>query len=101
MFTLEIKRADDSIYWTEVFPTEADAQAWVNEESTRDYWDNTFTYTIVEIPERVESAEEAAARVALDQKKAELAALDPNSLTNINEMRDALIKVLEVLGLRT
>lgn len=48
MITLTILHADGSLYWTEYFNDAASAQAWLETEQTRPYWDATFTSKIVD-----------------------------------------------------
>lgn len=46
---LKIKRQDGSTYWTEHFSSIESLNAWLAEEQTRFYWDNTWTTEIFEL----------------------------------------------------
>ena len=48
MVEILIKRQDDSIYWQMWTNTLAEAEAWVTEEKTRPYWDETYVVTITD-----------------------------------------------------
>lgn len=48
MIILIIKRADDSVYWKEVFQSQQEADKWLAEEQTRKYWDDTYTYEFID-----------------------------------------------------
>lgn len=49
MFRLNIKRADGSLYWTQDFNTLKHGEDWLAEESTRPYWDATYTHEFLDI----------------------------------------------------
>jgi hypothetical protein len=44
--TLEIKKADGSSYWTEIFNTKAECDKWIAEEKTRTYWNPGFVVLV-------------------------------------------------------
>jgi hypothetical protein len=48
MITLTIKKSDGSIYWTEYFNDIDSCNAWLEEEKTRPYWDESFTSVMVQ-----------------------------------------------------
>jgi len=59
MINVILKRANGTIYWTEVFKNLQDAQKWVKEEISKKYWVQS---NIVEIEDKTaEKAAEAAA----------------------------------------
>ena len=49
MYKLEIKKADDSIYWVDHFRTMSEGQKWIDEEQTSRYWNRSYSNTIVRI----------------------------------------------------
>lgn len=49
MIKLEIKNSDGSFYWNQFHNTLEEAQAWYNEEQTREYWDESRTVDYIEI----------------------------------------------------
>ena len=48
-YKLTIKRSDNSTYWTEYSNNLNKLNSWLTEEMTRPYWEQTYTYTIVEL----------------------------------------------------
>lgn len=44
MIKLTIFNPDLSVYWIESFNNQIDAHKWLDEEKTRPYWNNEFTY---------------------------------------------------------
>jgi hypothetical protein len=48
MFELIIRAADGSIYWSERFNSQSEAQKWLAEEQTRKYWKPEFTTQIID-----------------------------------------------------
>jgi len=68
MIKLEIKRADDSIYWTEHFNDIPSANKWLAEEKTRMYWDKTYTHSIVDL-DPTDPVKEEEKRIAKEQEK--------------------------------
>lgn len=48
MITLTILRSDGSTYWTEYFNDMPAADRWIADEQTRSYWDESWTYNIVD-----------------------------------------------------
>lgn len=48
-YKLTIKKADQSIYWVEMFKTEEAALEWLTAEQSRSYWKTEYTYEITPI----------------------------------------------------
>lgn len=62
---LIIKRADNSVYWTEHFNSQAECDKWLLEEKTRPYWDNSFIEEIVVISDPQPTQQELDSQEAL------------------------------------
>lgn len=68
MYKLVIKRANNTVYWTELFKDEVSGQAWLKEEKTRSYWLPEFTTQLTQVQPEVPvlTPQEQAAQL-LDQ----------------------------------
>lgn len=100
MFELTIRRQDGTVYWVEHFNDLASAQKWIAEEQTRPYWNNSYTYQIVDRTPPPKTPEEIAAEetkrlqiVALRQRIRALA--DQSDLTAA-EVKEAIFKFIKM-----
>lgn len=100
MVEIIILKGDGSHYWTMQTNTRAEMDAWIATEQTRSYWKSDFTFAITEIVTPEPSAEELARRVALLQKRSDLKSLVKSDMTNISDVKDAILKILEVLNIK-
>lgn len=100
MVEIEILKGDGSSYWTMQTNTRTEMDAWISEEQTRPYWKPDFTFEITEIPDRVPTQGELDKRSTLVQKRSELSALVKSDMTNISDVKDAILKILEVLNIK-
>lgn len=73
MYKLTIKRADDSVYWTEGFNNIDEGNAWLAVEQARPYWDSEWTYEFQDIS--------LSGQALLDAKWLELRSLRNEKLT--------------------
>lgn len=91
MFELIIKREDQSVYWTENFPSASHANEWIAREQTRPYWKASYTYEIVDHTPPPPTQEEIDAE---NQRLAQVAALktDLNALARKSDLTTAEVK---------
>jgi hypothetical protein len=73
MITLTIRKADNSIYWTEYFNSVDEANKWLDIERTRSYWIQSYTTQIIDnTPPQPEKDAAAAAELLRKTKIAEV-----------------------------
>lgn len=59
MITLTIYTKDGSVYWVSYFNTMDEMKVWLSDEMTRPYWEEGFTYEMVD-NSALEAAQQAA-----------------------------------------
>jgi len=99
-FKLEIKEKDGSIYWTEHFHSQEAAEKWINEEKTRPYAKEDWSFDLIDIspppkPQSEIDAENAALaeRLALVQS---IKAIKKKDLITIDACADAIDKIAKM-----
>ncbi len=101
MFKLEILKKNNSMYWTEIFRSEIEAQTWLTEEQTRDYWSKDFKVTITNItPAPMSKAESdlvATKVVAKEKSRRDFLDLDLSKIGTVKELVSVLKAVQEIL----
>lgn len=105
MFTLVIKRADQSIYWTQYFNNLPEVQTWLAKEQTRPYWLQEYTSEITDntpAPPSQEQVEaeanaEASRKTQVSLLKARLAALDDQPDLTAAELKESVRKLFKLL----
>lgn len=70
MVKLEINKPDGSIYWTEHFEKQEEANKWIAAEQTRTYWNPSYTFSIVRVGKTDEEiSQDMAAELVKKDKK--------------------------------
>ena len=102
MITLTIKKQDKSVYWTEYFNDLKSANAQVDDEQTRPYWDDTYTVDFTDDtpppPTKAELDAIAAKTAAIVLRDSKLAAAKVKPSFTPQEIQDTLKLILDKLG---
>lgn len=97
---LEIKNADGTPYWTEHFNNRQEGDRWLATEQTRPYWKKDFTFQFIDLPAPTPILRDPVAEAARAAARAKLSAVDPQSLTTLPALREAVADILIALGLK-
>lgn len=93
MFVLKIFNPDGSKYWEEQFKTDAERNAWLQEEKKRHYWNPSFTLSLEEVPDAT-----VVSNPIVDAAKAKVKNLKGKNLSSA-EVKDAVEALLLLIRL--
>ncbi len=80
MVTIKILQKDKTVHWSQSFSDPGAAKAWLADEQTRPYWDESYDVQIIDTTDADLAAQQAAKQqaaqqqAALDVKKAQILA---------------------------
>ena len=100
MFNLVIYKEDGSIYRKDYFNTRAEAEKWLAVEQTREYWNNDFTYELIDNSPSQQELEQREQEKTLRNKerKAQRNAIRGiKNANNIAQLKVALIELIKYL----
>ena len=104
MFKLTIKNADGSHYWTEHFNSMNEGEKWLAEEETRHYWKPGRIAEFFDLSPPKKTQEQLDAEQAKIERVSALrdkhAAMTPANLDTIVELRQAILELQEILGIK-
>jgi len=104
MITLKIFNQDGSPYWTEYFNEVASCNQWLAEEKTRPYYPKGATEEIIDNTPPPPTQAEKDKEIAKKERKQALidkhAAMKPSDLDTIVELRQAIMELQELIGIR-
>ncbi len=104
MFTLIIKYANGTVYWTDHFNSMDDLNSWLDVEKTRSYWKEEFTTEVIDNTPPAASQDEIdqreAVRTQIQTLKSRIKTLAGQNDLTAAELKEIVIKFFKIMLLQ-